>query len=180
MQLKGKHNFTIFISCFFIAVFSACGIDQSGQHDNIDTADYKEHLVNVNHKLVQNEDQQIEDYISRYGWKMIKTGTGLRYLIYSKGNGNKAEKEMTAQIRFSVELINGEKIYDSKTDGMKSFKLGKAEVESGLEEGIMLMHAGDKAKLIIPSHLAFGLLGDENKIPKRATLIYDVELVAVY
>ena len=41
------------------------------------------------------------------------------------------------------------------------------------------MKVGDKAKFIIPSHLAFGLLGDENKIPKRATLVYDVELIDV-
>jgi FKBP-type peptidyl-prolyl cis-trans isomerase len=43
----------------------------------------------------------------------------------------------------------------------------------------MLMKEGEKAIFIIPSHLAFGLLGDENKIPKRATLVYDVELVQV-
>ena len=69
--------------------------------------------------------------------------------------------------------------YNSDKDGLKLIELGKAEVESGLEEGILLMKVGDKAKLVIPSHLAFGLLGDENKIPKRATLIYDVELVEI-
>jgi FKBP-type peptidyl-prolyl cis-trans isomerase FkpA len=50
-------------------------------------------------------------------------------------------------------------------------------VEAGLEEGILLMHKGGKAKFILPSHLAFGLIGDQNKIPGKSTLIYDVNLI---
>ena len=57
------------------------------------------------------------------------------------------------------------------------FTVGKGEVISGLEEGILLLHIGDKAKFIIPSHLAYGLLGDDNEIPTKATLIYDIEVV---
>jgi FKBP-type peptidyl-prolyl cis-trans isomerase len=41
------------------------------------------------------------------------------------------------------------------------------------------MHVGDRAKFIVPSHLAFGLLGDQNKIPQHATLVYDIELVKI-
>ena len=39
------------------------------------------------------------------------------------------------------------------------------------------MKEGDKAKLILPSHLAYGLIGDQNKIPQKATIIYDIELL---
>lgn len=176
------------ISCFAvlmpflvaIALFSSsCGNDTSITPEN-DTLSYKDPLLNVNKDLVKKENAEIDAYIARYQWEMKKTGTGLRYLIYEQGKGTKADTGMRVEIRFRVNLISGQVVYDSKTDGMKTFMLGKAEVESGLEEGIMLMKVGDKAKLIIPSHLAFGLLGDENKIPKRATLVYDVELVSVY
>jgi FKBP-type peptidyl-prolyl cis-trans isomerase len=50
-------------------------------------------------------------------------------------------------------------------------------VESGLEEVILFLKKGDRAKIIIPSHLAFGLVGDGNKIPAMATLVYDLELI---
>jgi FKBP-type peptidyl-prolyl cis-trans isomerase len=43
----------------------------------------------------------------------------------------------------------------------------------------MLMRTGSRAKLIVPSHLAFGLLGDLKKIPEQAVLVYDIELVEV-
>jgi FKBP-type peptidyl-prolyl cis-trans isomerase len=61
---------------------------------------------------------------------------------------------------------------------VKEFLIGQSDVEAGLEEGIRLMRTGDRAKLILPSRLAFGLLGDGKKIPPGATLVYDIELVA--
>jgi FKBP-type peptidyl-prolyl cis-trans isomerase FkpA len=74
-------------------------------------------------------------------------------------------------------LLNGDLAYSSGQTGPKEFEIGHGGVESGLEEGILLLHVGDHAKFIVPSHLAFGLLGDQNKIPQRATLVYDIELV---
>jgi FKBP-type peptidyl-prolyl cis-trans isomerase FkpA len=139
----------------------------------------KKPLENVNKKLVKNENQEIKDFIARYNWNMSETGTGLRYLIYKKGNGASAKKGKIAKFNYEVKLITGEVCYSSKTDGPQEFLIGKGGVVSGLEEGILLLKVGDKAKFIIPSHLAFGLLGDEDKVPKRATLVYDLELLEV-
>jgi FKBP-type peptidyl-prolyl cis-trans isomerase FkpA len=166
------------IAATALLLSSCSGAPES--EEQINFADYKDPLLKVNQRLVKTEEQQIDDLVRRYGWKMQTTGTGLRYLIYKKGEGDHAAIGMLAQIAYKVNLINGMEAYNSDTDGMKSFKLGEGQVERGLEEGVLLMRQGDKAKLIIPSHLAFGLAGDDNKIPGRATLIYDVELVRVY
>jgi len=82
-------------------------------------------------------------------------------------------------LNYKTWLINGNLIYSSDELGQKIFKIGKGGVESGLEEAILMMHVGDKARLVIPSHLAFGLLGDNNKIPPRSTVVYDIELVTL-
>ena len=55
--------------------------------------------------------------------------------------------------------------------------LGSGGVESGLEEGILLLKLGDKARFIIPSYLAHGLSGDQDKIPPKATLIYTIKII---
>ncbi len=136
-------------------------------------------LVNYNRGVVLTEDQQIDDFIARYGWKMSKTGTGLRYLIFKKGSGIKGQRGKVAIIRYTSRLLNGNLCYTSDKDGLKEFKIGYGGVESGVEEGILLMHVGDRAKFILPSHLAFGLLGDQNKIPQHAVLVYDIELVKI-
>jgi FKBP-type peptidyl-prolyl cis-trans isomerase len=137
----------------------------------------KETLVKVNKKLVLTEDERISDYMRRHNWKMKETGTGLRYLIYKHGKGEKAAKDKIAVLNFTVGLLTGDILYSSDSKGAKEFKIGQGGVESGLEEGILLLRVGDRAKFIIPSHLAFGLVGDGNKIPAKATLVYDVELI---
>lgn len=165
----------------FSIVFASCGSkDNSSDKSKVVYVDsIKKPLEKVNQTLVKKEEQQIKDFITRYNWNMNETGTGLRYLIYKKGNGAKAEVGKIAKFNYEVKLITGDICYSSKTDGAQEFLIGKGGVVSGLEEGILLLKVGDKAKFIIPSHLAFGLLGDEDKVPKRATLVYDLELLEV-
>jgi FKBP-type peptidyl-prolyl cis-trans isomerase len=43
----------------------------------------------------------------------------------------------------------------------------------------LLLRVGDKARFILPSHLAHGVPGDGVKIPRRATIIYDLELINI-
>jgi FKBP-type peptidyl-prolyl cis-trans isomerase FkpA len=133
-------------------------------------------LINRNKRAIEYEDQQIRQYISRMGWQMLETGTGLRYTIIEKGNGPKANPGNLAHIDYELRLITGELCYSSQKTGPKEFRIGSGGVVSGLEEGILLLHKGDRAKFILPSHLAFGLLGDQDKIPGRCTIIYDVHL----
>ena len=59
------------------------------------------------------------------------------------------------------------------------FVIGEGDEPSGLHEMVKLMRVGAKAKVIIPSYLAYGLVGDDNKIPPSATLFYDLYLVEV-
>ncbi len=121
----------------------------------------------------------MDDYIFRYQWVMKNTETGLRYMIYRNGDGHYPKEGDTVTIKYSVNLLNGDLIYRSDTATPYAFILGKRNIVSGLEEGIMLMNAGSRSKLILPSHLAFGLLGDMSKIPSRAVLVCDVEICAI-
>ena len=61
-----------------------------------------------------------------------------------------------------------------------AFRVGNATVISGLEEGILLLRQGDRAKFIIPSHLAYGLIGDQNNVGSKTTLVYDIDLVKIH
>ena len=165
----------LFIAVLFLLTISCNGNSQKKRNPN--TKEVKEALVKVNKKLVKTEDERINDYIRRHNWKMKETGTGLRYLIYKHGDGEKAEKDKIAVLNFKVGLLTGDNLYSSDSKGLKEFQIGQGGVESGLEEGILLLRVGDRAKFIIPSHLAFGLVGDGDKIPAKATLVYDVELI---
>jgi FKBP-type peptidyl-prolyl cis-trans isomerase len=166
-----------FIAFYFICVIMiSCG-RQEPYHKKTDPGKVEESLLKANKNLVKTENQQIEDFIARYGWKMTETGTGLRYLIYKEGSGQKVEKGNSVTLKYTVSLLNGDVCYSSDELGTKTFISRQGGVEPGLEEGILFLKKGDRAKFILPSHLAFGLVGDGNKIPAKATLVYDIELI---
>lgn len=157
----------------------SCVADNAKEKPQNDPKVLKEPLINANRYLRETEDDLIEGFIERYGWSMQKTSSGLRYMVYEHGSGSSIEKDDTVQLEYELRLINGNIVYSSAKDRYLSFKQGSSAVEKGLNEAALLLKQGDRAKIIIPSHLAYGLPGDQNKIPARASLIYDVFVVKV-
>ena len=109
-----------------------------------------------------------------------KTNSGLRYKIIQKGNGIQAQKGKTVSVHYEGALVNGQ-VFDSsyKRKQPIDFVLGIGQVIPGWDEGISLLKVGDKARFVIPSHLAYGSTGAGGVIPPNATLIFDVELMNV-
>jgi FKBP-type peptidyl-prolyl cis-trans isomerase len=168
-------RFVVVIGLVLFFVFSGCN-DNSGNGKVKRKYVPEKSLIKANRYLARTEKETIDNYIARHKLKMKSTGTGLRYMIIEHGNGPKAKKGDVAVIDYTVRLITGDVVYSSKQSGEKVFEIGRGGVESGLEEGILLLKKGDKAKFILPSHLAFGLHGDDNKIPPKMPIVYDVEL----
>ena len=108
------------------------------------------------------------------------TGSGLHYLTELEGTGAPAEKHRNVSVHYTGKLTDGT-VFDSsyKRNQPFAFQLGMGRVIKGWDEGIALMKAGGKAKLIIPYFLAYGEQGHPPVIPAKATLIFDVELVNV-
>jgi FKBP-type peptidyl-prolyl cis-trans isomerase FkpA len=136
-------------------------------------------VVTYNHQVVREEIQEIDDFIVRYHWEMQKTPTGMRFMKYKNGDGPNAGQGDIVTIKFRINLLNGDPVYQSDSTSPFTVELGKRKVISGLEEGVMLMNKGSRAKLIVPSHLAYGLLGDMSTIPAGAALVMDVELCGI-
>ena len=137
----------------------------------------KESLIRANKGLVTIDKERIEAFAERHQWDMATTETGLWYQIYEHGTGDSARNGLIASLEYTVSLLDGTLCYSSDSTGEKTFLIGQGGVESGLEEGILLMRCGDKARFIMPPHLAHGLPGDNDKIPPRSTIVYQVELL---
>ncbi|MBI2279246.1 MAG: FKBP-type peptidyl-prolyl cis-trans isomerase [Bacteroidetes bacterium] len=159
-----------------LGLFS-CQEDEKNDNTFLNEQQVKEVLINANKAAAEEESLQIDAYVKRRNLDVIVTGTGLRYQIYKKGHGEKATIGKRAVVSYEVSLIDGTVCYSTKEFGPEEFKIGSDRVESGLHEAICYMSVGDKAKIIIPSHLAHGLMGDSKKIPIRSTIIYDIELI---
>lgn len=109
-----------------------------------------------------------------------KTASGLRYQFIQRGAGAAAEKGKTVSVHYKGQLADGT-VFDSsyKRNQPIDFALGVGQVIPGWDEGIQLLTVGDKARFVIPSDLGYGAQGAGGVIPPNATLIFDVELVAV-
>ena len=124
--------------------------------------------------------KQQDEFLGKISEGFEKTSSGLRYKIEEKGEGAKAEKGKTVSVHYKGMLTDGS-VFDSsyKRNQPIDFPLGKGHVIEGWDEGIQLLHVGDKARFVIPPQLGYGARGAGGVIPPNATLVFDVELVGI-
>ena len=96
------------------------------------------------------------------------------------GAGPEAQAGKTVDVHYTGWLTDGSK-FDSSVDRGKpfSFELGAGRVIQGWDRGVAGMKVGGKRKLTIPPELGYGERGAGNVIPPGATLVFEVELLAV-
>jgi FKBP-type peptidyl-prolyl cis-trans isomerase len=167
-----------FYPVVFIFLF-ACSEQKKEEEKPIDYREVKDTLQKWNKLNHDQEIMDIEAYIKRHGWKnAVATGSGLHYVIYKKADTSeiKAENGMVARVNYTISLLNDTICYSSNGEP-DDFLIGMDNVESGLHEGITYMRKGEKAKILLTSNQAAGLVGDMDQIPPQSSLIYDIELV---
>ena len=96
------------------------------------------------------------------------------------GTGAESTSGQRVTVHYTGWLTDGKK-FDSSKDRNDPFRfrLGAGEVIRGWDQGVQGMKVGGKRKLTIPSDLGYGSRGAGGVIPPNATLIFDVELLAV-
>ncbi len=96
------------------------------------------------------------------------------------GDGAAPRKGELVTVHYTGWLTNGQK-FDSSVDRDEPFQflLGARQVIGGWDQGVATMRIGDKVKLTIPPHLGYGARGYPGAIPPNATLVFEVELLAI-
>lgn len=159
--------------------FSCDNVKNKKENQHIDDKQLELSLEEMNRKMLQYESELIDNYIEKNNLKVIKTGTGLRYQIFNEGDGNLIKKGDVVTLEYELSLLSGELLYSSENDGNKVFLVSRGGVETGLEEAVLKLKNNSEAILILPSHLAHGLLGDGNKIPPKAILVYKIKVIDI-
>lgn len=111
---------------------------------------------------------------------MITTKSGLMYEEKIIGDGKQAKSGDSVSVHYTGWLEDGTK-FDSSKDRNQVFRfnLGAGMVIKGWDEGVAGMKIGGTRKLTIPSELGYGSRGAGRVIPPNATLIFEIELLAV-
>lgn len=163
---------------FILPLFFACEAQEKNANEKFIELSKEERFEisqNSLKKSIKKEQAQISSYIQRKGGTFTESKTGVHYFIYeNKEVGESAKNGQLAEIKYTLTLLKGDTIYADKRE---HFVIDFQQKESGLHECIKQLTVGDKAIIIIPSYMAHGLTGDDNKIPPLTSLVYNIELV---
>jgi len=124
------------------------------------------------------EPSLIADYIKANAPGAKMTDSGMYYVIEKEGIGPlpKAGDKITAH--YQGTFLDGKEFYADHGEPF-SFKLGANEVIPGWEQAFAMLKKGAKAKLIIPSKMAYGAVGGGDIIPPYSPLVFEVEVVNI-
>ena len=114
------------------------------------------------------------------GLEAVRTASGLEYLEVEVGRGKAARDGSTVHAHVRGWLTDGRLFDDSWAGGEPlELVLGKGHPIEAIDEGVIGMKVGGKRRLIVPSDLAYGADGHGALVPPYATLILDIELIAL-
>jgi len=109
-----------------------------------------------------------------------KTSTGLRYIVLKEGDQKSATPQAgdRAAVLYKGMLLDGT-VFDQSLDPAHPFKprVGRDELIPAWDQALTRMHKGEKWLLIVPYELGYGTRGNPPRIPKRATLVFEMELL---
>ena len=157
--MKCCFKITCLLSIYFVfLVLSSCSFETAATHRNDANIEFLNYL----------SDNNIEE---------TPTESGLVFINILEGSGDSPVAGSKVAVNYTGYLLDGQK-FDSSFDrnAPMVFTVGSGMVIKGLDEAVMLMKRGGKAKVVIPYYLAYGDSG-YGHIPSYTNLVFYLELV---
>jgi len=154
---------------------------------------FRAQALESNQEQMDTDIALIDAYLARNNIKAQISKSGMRYTILEEGNGPKPQVGDNVQVNYTGNVLDGgyfdtsveEKAKEvglfnpGRTYGPFEFILGTGGVIHGWDEGIALLNQGTKARLYIPSPMAYGEQQRSEVIVANAILEFEVELVGI-
>jgi FKBP-type peptidyl-prolyl cis-trans isomerase FkpA len=109
---------------------------------------------------------------------VFTTGSGLQYMVLRQGSGARPRPTDRVRVNYHGTLLDGT-VFDSSYDRGQPAEFMLNQVIPGWTEGVAMMPVGAKYRFWVPSALGYGERGAGGQIGPNATLVFDVELLAI-
>ena len=145
------------------------------------TTIFKE-AIEESKKINAQEEAYILNYIKNDSLNTyMRSPNGFWYSYNTKVDDSLATPQKGDEVELSYDLrqLNDSILYSKEELGLKKYSVDKEDFISGLQKGIKLMKTGETITFVIPSHNAFGVTGDGNKIQMNQTIKSTVTLIKI-
>jgi FKBP-type peptidyl-prolyl cis-trans isomerase len=109
---------------------------------------------------------------------VVTTDSGLQYEVITPGTGALPAATDMVTVHYHGTLPDGT-VFDSSIDRGETISFPLSGVIAGWTEGMQLLPAGSRARLFIPSYLAYGEQGGASHIPAHTALVFEIELMGI-
>ncbi len=109
---------------------------------------------------------------------VVETPSGLQYMVLTEGAGASPSPADSVTVHYEGKLLDGT-VFDSSYEREQPATFLLSGLITGWIEAVQLMSVGSKFRLFIPSHLGYGERGSGRDIGPNATLIFEMELLAI-
>jgi FKBP-type peptidyl-prolyl cis-trans isomerase FkpA len=129
-------------------------------------------------EMIALEQPAIDKFVSENKITAKPTASGLYYIETKKGSGPNPKATEMVRVHYTGKLLDGT-VFDSSVERGQPAEFPLNQVIAGWTEGLQLMKKGGKAKLILPSAIAYGERGAGDKIAPFTPLYFEVELLDI-
>ena len=163
---------------FFVLLHGQCGRSERAPYVPAVSQD-RQRLQAVNKYLSEKEQDVLQSYVRRQQLDMKQSELGYFYQLVKEGRGDKISVDDVVRLHGAIFLIDGTPCYTYSEQHPLEVKVGSFSGITGLNTALPGVRQGSHLRLVIPTHLAFGLMGDGDKIPPRSPLVCDFWVGAV-
>ena len=169
--------YSVFLSC----TNQSSVKNENGSESNAEiTDDFTASLYTNYHQnpvsQAQKDENMLIDYAIDKDLNVSRTSSGLYYFIEKEGQGEKLKHGQKCKAHYSGYFVDG-RVFDSSIERGSPIEFTIGQMNPGWNEGLTYMNIGTKAKLLIPSHLAYGQRGFPGYVPPNTPIIFDLEIL---
>lgn len=170
--------FIPFLLCI-IGLFGACKKNPQLPSNKLEKDSTAENILKLNQLLAEVELKDIQKFIGEQSITLQKDSLGFWYAVTKQGKGKPIKRGITVEMEYTLELLDGKICYSSAEKGNKVLVIGKNEEERGLDLALQKLTENDQAIVLLPSHLAFGALGNRKCVPPRSPVLYRINSLKI-
>jgi FKBP-type peptidyl-prolyl cis-trans isomerase len=179
VSLKEQRAKTMFFClCSLFFVFLSCNqapVQTPANRQAVDSTSLN--LLEMNRILAEREQKEILQFIEEKGWKMEVSPIGFWYEIREQGTGKPFVKNDLGHIEYSLSMLDGTQCAENAP---LIIKKGAGEEPRGIDEALGMLREGGSGRFIIPSNLAYGVLGNDDRCVKsHAAIVYEVKILEI-